>query len=349
MTSILLPIDTLRQAATALLTGAGLGGERAEVVAHNLVTADRMGHRTHGLNLLPHYLRQLDQGGMAKSGEVTVVHEGPASFFWQAHRLPGAFVLNQAIDRMIEKTAGQPVVTASIAECFHIGSLQVYLERVTRRGLICILSATDPAVTSVAPFGGADPVLTTNPIAYGIPTHDDPILIDLCTSVVSNAALMSYQEKNQPLPGNWLLDNEGRPTNDPFALKTTPPGTIMPIGGQDFGYKGFALGLMVEAFTLALSGYGRTGQRSPFGEGVFIQIIDPDHFAGKAAFQEEMSALAQRCRQSRVPEGGNAVRLPGERALRRMEETARTGIDIPASLIETLKPWMERYAVALAT
>lgn len=332
--------ETLKRAVAGTLIASRLSSPMAAAVAEVLVDADAMGHRTHGLSLLPYYLRQLETGGMATSGEVAVVQDFGASFLWQANRLPGAWVLKQALGEMVARSRDHPVVTASIAECFHIGSLQTYLRVPTDNGLICMVTTTDPSVASVAPFGGVDPILTSNPVAYGLPTSEEPILIDLCTSVASNSAIQNYQREGKRLPGKWLLDNQGNVTDDPEALQATPPGTIMPIGGADFGYKGFALGLMVEAFALALSGYGRSTKRSGFGEGVFVQVINPEFFAGRAAFENEMSLLAERCRLSRVPAGAGPVRLPGQRALERAREAGRIGIPVSRATREMLEPWL---------
>lgn len=341
MSEIRIDTASLIAATTRALGASGLVEEMAAAVAEVLVKAEVMGHRTHGLSLLPQYLAQLDAGGMAKSGEVTVVKDFGTSFLWQANRLPGAWVLKNAIAQMSKRAQGQPVIIASIAQCFHIGSLQTYLQAATDQGLICMISATDPAVSSVAPFGGTEPVLTSNPVAYGLPTGGDPILIDLCTSVVSNSALLAYQKENRRLPSEWLLDNQGHPTDDPQALKTEPPGTIMPIGGKEFGYKGFALGLTVEALALGLSGYGRNAGYESFGEGVFVQVINPEFFAGRTSFEREMSRLASRCRQSRVPPGGDPVRMPGERALERARAANESGIILSEPIAALLRPWLE--------
>lgn len=340
MTARRIDAPTLRDAAASSLIDAGLRDVMAWDVAESLVQADMMGHRTHGLNLLPHYLLELESGGMTKSGNVEVVADHGNSLFWSARRLPGAWVLRKAIREMIERAAAAPVVTTSIANCFHVGSLQTYLRAATDEGMVCTLAATDPSMTSVAPFGGTEPVLTSNPVAYGLPTTGDPILIDMCTSVVSNSAMAASIQEGTRLQSQWLLDNQGNPTDDPQVLRTVPPGSIMPLGGPEFGYKGFALGLMVEAFTLALSGYGRTANRRAFSEGVFVQILNPEFFAGRNFFEEEMNRVAERCRQSRVPAGRDPVRLPGQRALELLRESEQLGVPVPDSIQELLEPWM---------
>ena len=212
---------------------------------------------------------------------------------------------------------------------------------------MALMAVTDPGVVSVAPFGGMAPVLTTNPIAACIPSRGDPILVDQSTSLVSNAAVGAYAAANQRLPGRWLVDNQGRPSDDPHALGTTPPGTIMPLGGQDYGYKGFGFGLMVEALALALSGYGRNSAtpRVRGAQGVYMQLIDPSKLGGLDQFLDEITALIARCKASPPAQGFDGVRLPGERALSLKRTQLRDGLEIDEGILARLTPWAEKLRV----
>jgi L-lactate dehydrogenase len=245
--------------------------------------------------------------------------------------------MRRAIEAALERVRSQPVVVGTIANSSHIGCLQAYLPSITRHGLMAILSATNPGIASVAPFGGIDPVLTTNPIAFGIPTADAPILVDVSTSLVTNAAVNTRQQAGAAFDTECLLDNQGMPSTDPAVLSARPPGTILPIGGVEFGHKGFGLGIVVEALSLALSGGGRALAPDAFGQGVFLQIIDPRHLgSGLDYFLRETSELAARCRASRVPDGRPPVRLPGERSLRDRDRRLQDGVPIAATVQERL-------------
>lgn len=334
--------------ARGLLEAAGLDSQLAQAVATQLVSADQLGHHTHGMALLAPYLEQIDSGGMRLSGTHVVLSDQPTAFHWSAERLPGAYVLNRALEELVRRARSLPVVTASIAECFHIGALQIYLETATRQDMICLMATTDPSVRSVAPFGGIDPVLTSNPIACGIPTRGDPILIDMCTSTTSNAGASEHAKLGKSLPGAWLLDDSGNPSADPSVLRTKPPGTILPLGGTDLGYKGFGLGIIVEALALALSGYGRTVSRDRFGEGVFVQVINPEHFAGRDAFLDEMQDLVDSSHASRPTRDGTHVRMPGERALERRRHAEVHGLELRPDVLASLHPWMERFGIRFA-
>jgi LDH2 family malate/lactate/ureidoglycolate dehydrogenase len=340
----IIDVDHARYAVTSLLRATGLRSDFAEEMSDIIIESELMGHRTHGLATLPTYVERLTKGLISKDGEITVIHDTPSSLNWQAHRLPGAFVVRRALHALYEKARSAPVVTASIANCSHIGSLQAYMEEPARKGYLCLMMVTDPGVASVAPFGGADPVLTSNPIAVAIPTHADPILIDQCTSLVSNGQVQSA-DKTKPLPGRWLVDNHGRPSDDPAVLLTVPSGTIMPLGGEEFGYKGFGFGLMVEAFALALSGHGRLLPKERGAQGVFLQLIDPAAFSGKGAFLDETSELARRCKQSRPAEGSSGVRMPGERALMEKRRQLSGGLEVDEGLLNRIAALADKYEV----
>ncbi|SMO93444.1 Ldh family oxidoreductase [Paracoccus laeviglucosivorans] len=328
--------DELRILARDLLVAAGLPQPRAAAMADVMVTTDLMGHRTHGIAFLPSYLDRVQSGVIAQSGEIQVISESPAHLAWHTPRLPGAWVMQEAIAALLGKLETQPVVTATIANCSHIGSLQTYLKDIGERKFLAQLMVTDPGVISVAPFGGADPVLTSNPIAAAIPTHDQPILIDQSTSLVSNAMIAGYGRRGEALPGDWILDGQGQPSRDAAVMEQDPPGTILPLGGLDFGYKGFGFGLMVEAWGLALSGHGRRTPQARGGQGVCLQIIDSAAFAGREAFLDETTELVRRCHASR-PSGSQPVRLPGERAYAEHARQMAEGIEISEALAQTLR------------
>lgn len=335
----------LRKLVAAMAGKMGLEAAMAEAMAARVVDAELLGHRTHGLLFFPAYLERMEKGAIAKSGKHEVLSDTGGVFAWKANRLAGAWMMQLATEQLLERAPRHGMASASIANCSHIGCLQAYLLPFTRKGLMVMISATNPGIFSVAPYGGIDPVLTTNPMAYGLPTSGKPMLIDMSTSVASNALFNGYAARGEKLPGEWLLDAEGRPTNDPKALTAKPPGTILPLGGLDFGYKGFGLGLVVEALSLALPGYGRAQKPDAFGQGVYIQVTDPAAFSGKDHYLKEMDNLAALCRASRPRPGSKGVRVPGERALESMEEQQKNGVRVGEEAQKRLAPWLEKLGI----
>jgi L-lactate dehydrogenase len=193
------------------------------------------------------------------------------------------------------------------------------------------------------------PQYSPNPIAAGIPTTGDPILIDISTSATSNGLCIRRAAAGEHLPGHWLIDREGNPTDDPQVLYNGNGGSILPLGGMDLGYKGFALGILVEALTGALAGHGRADGTTRWGASVFVQIINPDRFGGRDAFVREMGFLAQSCRDTPVAPGRPGVRLPGEAALARRAMQLKHGVELDPSILPALVPWAERFKVKLQT
>ena len=324
-----------QNAASLLMQAAGMSQAQGEAVARRMIAADLYGHSTHGLAMVSMYLECLADGRILTEGEPAEVREGDTTFAWQCGRLPGAWVMEKAIARLLSLADGRhPTLTATLANCSHIGALQVYLDDFVSRGLMAFILVTDPGVASVAPYGGATPVLTSNPLAVGIPTREEPILIDVSTSVTSNAAVRGYQDAGRRLPGPWLLDNQGRASDDPTVLNTQPPGTLLPLGGLEFGHKGFGLGLMVEAFALALTGHGRHQQHVRGSQGVFMQVLDPALLGGgRDTFLDETTWLRRRCLASAPAEGHDGVRLPGQRAQERRADQLAKGLNLGESLV----------------
>ena len=147
--------------------------------------------------------------------------------------------------------------TVVIRRSHHIACLAVYLLRATERGLVAIVQSSDPSVAAVVPHGGLTPIVTPNPIAAGLPTSGDPILIDISSSITSMGFARQQMKAGKKLPGAWVIDHEGNATDDPGALFAEPKGALLPLGGLDAGYKGFGLALLIEALTAGLSGHGR--------------------------------------------------------------------------------------------
>jgi LDH2 family malate/lactate/ureidoglycolate dehydrogenase len=330
----------------SLLTACGLAEDRARNVAEVLLEGDLLGHTTHGFALLPAYLKAIQERTMETVGEPSVVADHGSSLTWDGRYLPGPWLVRRAIAVAQTRIAEHPVVTISICRSHHIGCLQAYLQPVTEAGLVILLCCSDPASRTVTPHGGVAPRFSPNPLAAGIPTNGDPILIDISTSSTSNGLCNRLAAAGERLPGPWLVDRDGHPTDDPRVLDNQQ-GAILPLGGLDLGYKGFALSLLVEALTNALAGHGRADDDSRWGASVFLQILDPRRFGGRETFLQETSFLAQLCQETPVPSGKPPVRLPGQAALLRRREQLVSGVTLHPTILPALVPWAAKLGVAL--
>ena len=316
-------------------------------MADVLLEGDLLGHTTHGLDLLARYLRELDEGRMTKDGEPQTLQDRGSALTWDGRRLPGPWLVKQAIGAARGRLASHPSVNVVIRRSHHIGCLQAYLRPVTDEGLVILLTCSDPSTGGVAPHGGVASRITPNPIAAGFPTDGDPVLIDVSMSTTTNALTRRLYDAGGRLPGPWLVDADGRATDDPAVLFGERPGAVLPLGGLDLGHKGFALALLVEALTSGLAGHGRADEPKEWGASVFLQLIDPVAFGGREAFVRETSRLAELCRATPVPPGRPPVRLPGEAALARRARQLREGVTLHPAILPALRPWAERLSVRL--
>ena len=326
----------LLQFATALLEHAGLGEERARVVAMTLLEGDLLGQTTHGLALLGAYLDELASGRLAVAGEAEVVAQTPVAQTWDGNRLPGPWLVTRAADWAsgVARTYGMAAVV--IRRSGHIGCLAAYVERIAERGQLLLLASSDPSTASVAPFGGTKRMITPNPIAAGWPTGGTPVMMDVSTSITTNGMTARLAKEGRQFSHPALLDAAGAPTADPCVFFADPPGTLLPLGGAESGHKGYALGLLIEALTSALAGHGRADLPAEWGASIFVQVLDPACFGGLAPFVRETGWLADAVHANPAVVESRPPRLPGERAIQRKREQMEHGVQLHPTIPQAL-------------
>jgi len=335
----------LRAFARALLEHAKLRADMAGDVADVLLDGDLLGHTTHGLALLAPYLDELAHDRMARSGEPTIISHRRAVQTWDGKRLPGPWLTLRALDAAMAMSRECGTGTVVVRHSHHIACLAAYLKRATDEGMVAIIESSDPAVAAVVPHGGLRPFITPNPIAAGLPTSGDPILIDVSTSITSMGYARQQMVAGKRLPGEWLIDAEGNPTANPGALFNEPKGALLPLGGLDAGHKGFALALLIEALTAGLAGHGRADPPAGWGGSVFVQVIDPEAFSGLGAFARQLDFMVSAARGTAPRNAGDPVRLPGERGLQRYRESLARGVALYPTILPALLPWAQKFSV----
>ncbi len=326
----------LRTFATTVLRRVGMEEAKADAVAEILVEGDLLGHTTHGLELLPLYLSEIEKKQMTLTGEPVVVADYPAVMTWDGRRLPGQWLTLEAIAQACSRSRTQGTCTVVIRRSHHLAALASYLKRVTDQGLMIVLTCSDPFTGAVAPHGGRTGVMTPNPFAAAWPTEGEPVIIDVCQSITTNLMTRRLHAEGRRFPGPWVMDAEGNPTDDPAVMFASPPGAFLPNGGADHGHKGYAMGLWVEALTAGLSGHGRADPKEGWGSTTFVQVLDPALFGGRAEFERQTTWLANACHATPPRPGVARVRLPGEQGLRLREEQLRAGIRLNPGVMPAL-------------
>lgn len=333
--------------AEALLAAAGLPKSAAAVGAEVLVEGDLLDRTTHGLALLPGYLSAISDGTMSRDLKVDPISDTGAIAVWDGRRNLGPWLITQGLQLGMDRARKYGSFQLAIRRSHHIAALSAYLMKPVEQGFFVIVYSSDPSTASVAPLGGTEPMITPNPIAAGIPTAGRPLLIDISMSTTTNGFVTRAHRGKQGLPHAWLLDGNGDATNDPGVFFADPKGSILPLGGVDLGYKGFALGLLVEMFTSGLAGVSRGEPQEGWGASVFIQVLSPESFAGAESFRRQADWLVDAMTHNRRIAASSPIRIPGHRALELREQRLAQGVPLHPTIMPELVRWADQLGVAM--
>ena len=331
----------------ALYLARGMRADIAATSARILVEGDLLGHSTHGMALLPGYLNALNDKTMLATGEPVVENQRTVAQVWHGQRLSGLWLTQRAVAtaKFMAKAHGTGTIT--IKHAHHIACLAAYLESPARDGFMVIVQSSDPCTASVAPHGGITPIMTPNPIAIGIPTGSDPIMIDISSSITANGPSLRLMKEGKRAPGIWFVDSEGHGSDDPSVAYVEPKGALLPLGGLDAGHKGFGLGLMIESLTCGLAGFGRADPPEGWGASVFVQVLDPEAFGGRAALERQTDHMREISHASKPQPGVGRVRLPGERGLAKKAAQLVDGVELHSTIMPALVPFAAELRVSL--
>ncbi|RTE85469.1 MULTISPECIES: Ldh family oxidoreductase [Gammaproteobacteria] len=337
--------ETLRRWAVSCFEKAGAKSEQANVMAESLIQADLLGFSTHGLRRLPYNVKRLVKIEADSNAEVEIVKRRAAVETWDAHTLPGIYIAPLAVKRACEMAKEAGTGTIVVRKADHVACLASYLEQATSQGLVVSMIASTPAQASVAPFGGKSRVFSPNPYALGVPTSSVPLWVDMSFSITAAGKVNQANDRGELLPFQALVDAYGEVSNRPETY-LKEGGALMPIGGAEHGYKGYALCLMSEIWTMALSNYGRMdGVSDGERNSLFVQVMDPSAFGELAQFKRVTDDLLQRCRDSLPIVEREPVRIPGERAYALRKKQLQEGVKLDSIIWSKLVSCSERLGI----
>ncbi|QDU97270.1 Ldh family oxidoreductase [Lignipirellula cremea] len=343
-----IPADVLRTFACQLLSAGGASAEEAEIVAASLVDSNLRGYDSHGVMRIPSYVQMLNDGVLISGAELAIESEGDSRVVGDANWGIGQVQASRLLDRLMEKSRACGVAIGTLLHAGHIGRLGEYCERAAAEGLVTMLMVNSHgAAVRVAPPGGKEPRLSTNPIAIGVPNGEEPLVLDFSTSATAEGKVRVKKIAGEQCPPGWLLDSEGRPTTDPNLLYGTPPGSILPMGG-DQSYKGFGLSLMIDILCGALSG-GVTARRDRYpklGNCVFMMVLNPALFGGVDHFRNEVAQLVEYVRSCPTVAGVDQITLPGDPERRLFAARQETGLTLDSENWQQLVNLGEQLGLA---
>jgi LDH2 family malate/lactate/ureidoglycolate dehydrogenase len=318
----------LRDLLTDIYRAKGASVDEAEIVARHQVEANLVGHDSHGVMRTPAYVAAIDKGHIKPGAPFVRESETPTSTVIDGNWGFGFVVTETAMKLTIEKAQSQGVAMATVRQQSHVGRLGGYAAMAAEKGMIAMMMADSGlGPKSVAPYGGRESRLGTNPICFAAPNAGGaPVLLDMATSAVAVGKLHVARAKGQSIPEGWILDKDGRSTTDPEDYYAG--GTVLPLGG-DQGHKGYGLSFVVEMFCGLLTGLGYG--LDPLGrhnDGIFLAVFDVSRLHPLNAFTSSVQDFIEYLKETPRAEGFDEILYPGELEDRIRHERLRDGIDI---------------------
>ena len=336
----------LKEIGTALMHAAGASPAEAAAVAAGCVNANLAGHDSHGIIMVPNYMERIKVGHITPNAPFAIVQETPTTTVIDGNWGFGYVVTERAMRLTIDKARTSNVAAATVFRQSHIGRIGAYPLMAAEAGMIGLITAdSGRSPKAVAPFGGREARLGTNPISIAVPSDlDGPLYLDMATSAVAVGKVSLAAARGEKIPLGWIVDKDGKQSTDPNRFR--PGGALLPLGGTE-GYKGSGLAVMVEILCGLLTGLGfgvePTGRHN---DGCFLAVFNVEAFRPLAQFKREVADFARYLKDTPPSEGSSGVSYPGEVEYRREKDRAANGIDVEDATWDKLRRLATEYKVA---
>ena len=305
--------DRLSAAFRAIVAAAGSHDGEAAQVAANLVEANLRGHDSHGVGMVPRYVDAVLEGGLAVNAHVEIRQDSGALLTLDGRQGYGQVIGQEAMGLGAARAKEHGVCVVGLAHSHHLGRIGQWAEQCVDHGLVSIHFVNVLSRPIVAPFGGRDARLGTNPFCVGIPRPGgEPILLDFATSKIAQGKTRVAYNKGVAIEPGTLIDDHGEPTTNPRYTVVEPIGALLPFGE----HKGAGLALICELLGGALAG-GATGRAVSDGRrrvlnSMFSILVDPNRLGTAANLAAEMAGFVAYDTASPPQPGVGRVRTPGE-------------------------------------
>jgi len=331
------PAKRLEDFCAGALTALGLPEEDAAVCATRMIEADLRGVDTHGIFRLNHYSQRIRAGGINLHPRVHAVRENAVTALVDGDNAMGHLVMTYATELAIRKAAESGLAWVGTFNGNHAGAGAIYSSMPLAHDMIGMYMTVANA-NHMAPWGGVELILGTNPISVAIPAGEEPpIVLDIATTMTSYGKVKLAAQKGESIPLGWMVDRRGQPLTDP---KRSAEGLLVPMGG----YKGYGLNVVIGMLAGVLNGaaFGRNvvdfnkDVAAINNSGHMIMAMRVDNFQPTEVFKRETDRVIREIRESRRMENVDRIWLPGEMEHYRIRERLEKGIPLPPIVVENL-------------
>ncbi len=341
--------DELFSFVVKVLTKLGVPVKDAEIVADNLIMADLRGIESHGVQRLKRYVDGILSGGINLKPDIRIVREGASYALIDGDEALGQVVGYKAMDLAIKKARESGIGVVTVRNSNHYGIAGYYALMATQEDMIGISMTNSRPL--VAPTGGIERFLGTNPIALAAPTKDKPFLLDMATSVVPIGKLEVYRRKGEHIPEGWAIDCKGNITTN--VEKVFNGGALLPLGGfgELFGgHKGYGLSVMVDILAGILSGgtwsrHVKNTSEKHSEVDHFFMAINIEAFLPLEEFKEKMSKMIEELKTSKKHPDFEKIWIHGEKGFLTTETRLKIGIPIYRKVLDELNGIAETVGV----
>jgi LDH2 family malate/lactate/ureidoglycolate dehydrogenase len=343
--------DALRAFMSEAFRACGLPDADAGIVAGAMLDADLSGADAHGVFRLPGYVRNLKRGHINARPDIRVVERSPATALVAGDNGMGHLAMTYAAKLAVEIASEVGLAWVGVRRSNHSGAGSTYVSIPLDHGMVGICSAVSGS-NFMAPWGGAEPLLGTNPIAVAIPAGKEaPVVLDIATSVASNGSIRSYAAEGRPLPEGWVMSRkDGSPITDGKRLSE---GMFVPVGGYKGSGLAIVLGLLGGPLNRAAFGRDVKDTNAELSRetntGHYIIALDVSRFLPLDAFKAEIDRHVHDLASSKRLPGFDEVRVPGQGRVARRAERMQNGVPLPDTLLKQLDELAQSLAIAPLT
>lgn len=329
------PAATLRAFLTDALRACALSDADAATVADAMLEADLTGSDAHGIFRLAGYVRQLKRGAINPRAGIRLLERSPATALIDGDHGMGHLVMTHAANLAVELARATGVGWVGARRSNHAGAGATYASIPLRHDMVGIYGAAS-SVNHMAPWGGSEPLLGTNPIAVAIPAGSEPpVVLDIATSLASNGAIRTHELEGKPMPQDWVQNRkDGSPITDPRRISE---GTYLPMGGYKGSGLSIVIGLLAGPLNRAAFGRDIRDFAAPAGSegnvGQFVIALDIARFVPLDAFKAEIDRHIRDLVASRRLPGGDGIRVPGMGRAARRTEREKNGVPLHATIL----------------